>query len=85
MEGYELVLTEGAAMALANVSRREQRKLGGILDGLKTMPFRRGDFQEWDAHGRINEVIVEDEWLVTYWPDHAAHELRVVRLERVED
>ena len=46
-------------MALATALRNEQRKLAAILDRLKVTPFRRGDFQEGDARGRINEVSVE--------------------------
>lgn len=72
-------------MALVTASRRDQRELALILDDLKTAPFRPGDLQERDAQGRVNEVLVVGDWLVTYWPDHAVRELRVVRLERVED
>lgn len=85
MQGYELVLSEPAAMTLANTPRSDQRKLTVILDNVKTMPFRPGDLQERDTHGRVNEVLVAGNWLVTYWPDHAVRELRIVRLERVED
>jgi hypothetical protein len=38
-----------------------------------------------DAQGRVHQVLVAEDWLVTYWPDHAARELRVVRLERIKD
>jgi len=72
-------------MTLATVSRPAQRKLAVILDEVKSAPFRPGDLQERDAQGRVNEVLVVGDWLVTYWPDHAVRELRVVRLERVED
>lgn len=72
-------------MTLATAARSEQRKLAVILDDVKAAPFRPGDLQERDAQGRVNEVLVVGEWLVTYWPDHAARELRVVRLEQVED
>ncbi len=85
MDGYELVLSEAAAMTLATASRPAQRKLAVILDEVKAGPFRPGDLQEHDTQGRVNEVLVVGDWLVTYWPDHAGRELRVVRLEQVED
>ena len=85
MDVYPLVLSEGAAMTFATVALRDRRKLAAILDRLKATPFRHGDLQERDASGRVNEVLVIGEWLVTYWPDHAARELRVVRVERIED
>ena len=37
-----------------------------------------------NAQGRDNEILVVGDWVVTYWPDHAGREIRVVRLERVE-
>jgi len=85
VDAYELVLSEAAAMTLATASRPAQRKLAVILDEVKAAPFRPGDLQERDAQGRVNEVLVVGDWLVTYWPDHAVRELRVVRLEQVED
>lgn len=72
-------------MMLATASRSVQRKLAEILDRMKASPFRPADFQERDAADRMNEVIVEGEWLMTYWLDHAARELGDVRLVRVED
>ncbi|MGH8018837.1 MAG: hypothetical protein ACREIA_11175 [Opitutaceae bacterium] len=85
MAAYELVLSEAAAMALVAASRTEQRRLSALLDRLKADPFRRGDLQERDAQGRANEIWVEGDWIVTYWPDHAVREMRVVRIEQVED
>jgi len=79
------VLSEAAAMTFALAARARQRRLAAVLDRLKAAPFRRGDLQERDSQGRENEILVADDWIVTYWPDHAAREMRVVRLERVED
>lgn len=85
MDSYALVLSEAAAITFATAPRSEQRKLVVILDAVKVAPSRRGDLQERDAQGRVNEVLVVGDWLVTYWPDHAVRELRVMRLERVDD
>lgn len=72
-------------MKLAAASRSEQRKLAAILDAMKLSPFEKGDLRERDTQGRANEVLVVGDWLVTYWADHAVRELRIIRLERVED
>ena len=85
MEAFDLVLSEQVAMTIAMASRAEQRRLTVILDDVKAAPFRPGDLQERDAQGRVHEVLVVGDWLLTYWLDHAARELRVVRLEHVED
>ena len=85
MAPYALVLHEEAARRLAVASRAEQRRLGVILDELKASPFRNGDLQEPDLQGRVNEILIAGDWLVTFWVDHAVREIRIVRLESAED
>ena len=55
------------------------------MDRLKSTPVRPGDLQELDAQGRTNEILLEGEWLLTFRADHAVREIRVVRLESVND
>lgn len=57
----------------------------GLLDAVKADPFRQGEFRQLYATGRSNEVLLLDEWLVTFWSDHAGCEIHVVNLEQVED
>ena len=85
MQAYEVVLHERAWEVLASLGATERRRLLGVLERLKADPFHVGDFRERDQTGRPNEVWLVEEWLVTYWTDHAGHEIRVVNLERVED
>jgi hypothetical protein len=85
VEAYHLVLNEAAAMTLAGASRPVQRRLGRILDEVKSAPFRSGDLQQIDEDGRTYEVVLFDDWLVSFWSDHAVREIRVVNLQRVED
>jgi hypothetical protein len=82
---FGLVWQEEAALALAGGSPRDQRRILDWVDGLKAHPTRPGDYQERDTAGRVNEVTLVGEWLITYWADHAAREVRIVRLEAVED
>lgn len=72
-------------MRLVGASRREQRILSDTMEALKTDPFCVGDFQERDTHDRINEVTLIADWLITYWPDHAAREIRIIKIEYIED
>lgn len=85
MNDYALVLNQGAAMRLVSASRREQRILADSMEALNVDPFCVGDFQESDTQGRINEVALAGDWLITYWSDHAAREIRVIKLEYIED
>ena len=81
---YALVLNEAAARVLAISSRPLQRQVSTILEGLKADPFRSGDFQQADATGRIHQVALLGDWLVTYWSDHAVREIRIVNLEWID-
>ena len=85
MAPYTLVLHEEAARRLAIASRAEQKQLAVIIDDLKGSPFRQGDLQEPDAQQRVNEILLLGNWLVTFWVDHAAREVRIVRLESSKD
>jgi hypothetical protein len=82
---YRLVLNEDAARFLVQASRPAQRRLNVVLDDLKTSPFRSGDLQELDEEGRENEILAIGNWMVTYWTDHAAREIRVTRLESTDE
>jgi hypothetical protein len=85
VQSYELLLHEEAWTALSGASKPERQRLFAHLGSLKDDPFREGDFPEQDACGRRNQVLLLDEWLITYWSDHAAREVRVLALERMDD
>ncbi len=72
---HVLAATQGAA----------RRRLLAVLAQVAVDPFRSGDLQQRDPAGRVHEVALLGEWLVTYWPDHAVREIRVVAPERADD
>jgi hypothetical protein len=80
---YEVILHERAWSILA--AAKEPNRLLALLDQVKGSPFRKGDFQQRDTTGRVNEVALLDDWLVTFWSDHAVAQIHVVNLELVED
>jgi hypothetical protein len=81
VKNYELVLSERAAMTFAGLGRAEQRRIAVTIDALKANPFRPGDLFETDAYGRRHEVLLVGDWLFIFWIDHAAREVRLMRLE----
>jgi hypothetical protein len=85
VRAYQIVLHEEAWAALASVSRPKQKRILRLLEQLQSDPFRQGEFQERDAAGRGNEVTLLEEWMVTFWSDHAAKEIRVLRLEHAAE
>jgi uncharacterized protein YfdQ (DUF2303 family) len=82
---YALVLNEEAAPFLVGASRPAQRRLSVVMDELKASPFLVGDLQELDEQGRENQILVIGNWVVTYWVDHAVKEIRIARLECVDE
>ena len=85
MRPYEVILHERAWAVLAATQGAARQRLLARLDEVKAGPFRSGDFQQRDASGRRNEVLLLDDWLVTFWSDHAGCEIHVVNLEPVEE
>ena len=85
VRAYEVILHERAWAALASAKAVEKHRLLALLETIKGASFRAGDFQQRDASGRSNEVLLAGEWLMTFWSDHAVAEIHVVNQERVED
>ncbi len=85
MRPYEVILHERAWATLAATKGATRQRLLALLDGVKVGPFRTGDFQQRDASGRTNEVLLQGDGLITFWSDHATCEIHVVNLEQVED
>ncbi len=85
MEPYALARHDSAFLAYWAAPVRAQRQILSELELLKADPFRLGDCEEPDTTGRLNQVLLIDEILLTFWSDHAVREVRVVRIERVED
>lgn len=79
--GYEFWLSPEASRSLLGAERRSRRKMEQVLERLSATPFAEPDFRERSVSGRIYEVTCYDELIVTYWVDHAAKDVRVLRIE----
>jgi hypothetical protein len=82
---YEVILHERAWAALNAAKAAEKNRLLALLDEMRAAPFRSGDLQQIDETGRVYEVVLSGDWLVSFWSDHAVREIRVVNLQKVED
>ncbi|MBI2498131.1 MAG: hypothetical protein HYV75_09585 [Opitutae bacterium] len=84
MSDYAYALGEEAVRAFTALSLNQRKHLLREFDRLARLPYQIGDYRESGASGRIYEAKLADETLVTWWSDHAAKEVRIVRIELVE-
>lgn len=84
MAGYTYTLGEVAVHAFAQLPTRQRARLLRIFDRLARLPHQAGDYREAGTSKRLYEVKLIDETLITWWTDHAAKEVCIVRIETVE-
>lgn len=85
VQPYEVILHAQAWGMLAAAKESDKKRLLRLFDEVRIAPFRTGDYRQSDDTGRINEVVLLDDWLVTFWSDHAVHKIHVVNLEEIQD
>ena len=81
---YEFAISGEASRVLFGSTDRIRTKAEDIFEFLSRHPHTPGDFEERTPGGRILQVKVFENLVVTYWADHAVRELRIVRCEVVE-
>lgn len=81
--GYRYVVDAAVLAFFGQCSRREREQLLRTFESLAQVPYQRGDWLRRTSSGRELQMKRFGKWLVTFWPDHAVQELRVVDVERV--
>lgn len=84
MSSYGYALGDEAVHAFTSLPPRRREKLLRVLEHLARFPSQEGDYQETGTSGRLYEVQLSDDLLLTWWVDHAVREVRIVRIERIE-
>ena len=84
MTCYAFVTAEAIKLAFAAATARHQRILYDCFRDLATHPFRQPDFFETDSSGRKVSVPSHDEWLISYWADHAIRQIVIVEVVFVD-
>jgi len=69
---------------LRGLRRPDRRMVEEFLQRLTRQPSLSGDFDAPANDGRIHQVKIVGDWLVSYWADHAAREVRLSGIERIE-
>jgi hypothetical protein len=81
---YGYAFGDEAVHAFIALPAKSRQKMLRICEQLARYPRQSGDYSETGAAGRIYELKLFEELLVTWWGDHAAREVRIIRLERIE-
>lgn len=84
MPPYGYALGDEAVHTFTRLPVRHREKLLRLLDWLAHHPNQSGDYHEPGINGRLYEVKLHDDLLLTWWTDHAEREVLIVRIERVE-
>ena len=81
--GYRYVIAQQAADFALRLPPSEQQRLASACRLLAAQPFRTGDYSTRDDAGRMLQNLLIDDWVLTYWSDHAVKEVRIVELAQV--
>jgi len=81
--GYPCVLAEPVCEAAFRLTPREQIRLARLCRRLANDPFCSGDYETRDRAGRTLQNLLLDDWVITFWTDHAAMEVRIIEAARV--
>lgn len=80
---YSSVLSKEAVAFVVSLSKRSQIKLLDIADRIAISPSGISDVTLADDTGRYIESVLIDEFLLNYWIDHAAKEVRITEIHEV--
>jgi len=81
---YDVVAPVSRLTVFHSARRSERKALLDFFDRLARSPATTSEWAVLDQAGRTNYQTPVGRILVTYWADHAAQEVRIVRLDRVD-
>jgi len=80
VDPYAVFLNRPAHEALIRLKGEKRRAIDKFIDYLSDNPFEEGDFSECDKVGRIVHCKIIGVLAITYYPDHAVKELKIIEL-----
>ncbi len=78
---YAPVFTAEVAEFLLSLPKSRQRRAIRLARQLAANPFVRSDYAILDADGHMQEHLLIEDFVFTYWLDHAGREVRITDLE----
>ena len=80
---YHSHLSLEAVAFVVALPKRKQRLVLDLADQIARHPFKIGDYPAVDAVGRTVENLLLEDYLFSYWVDHAVREVRITEIIRV--
>ena len=81
---YRVFICQAAVDAIANLRGKQRDQLAAFVRSLEADPYNEGDFRETDSSGRDFYTKVIQEYAVSYYPDHAVKEVKVIEVSRAD-
>jgi mRNA-degrading endonuclease RelE of RelBE toxin-antitoxin system len=81
---YRYVLDDSVAESILSLSNRQRERFIQIFRTLADDPFQSGEQTFKDSLGRNIQKKKFDRWLISYWPDHAVKEVRIVGAQQAK-
>jgi hypothetical protein len=81
---YRYALDAEVAEVILSLSSRQRREFVKVFRALAANPHQRGEQTFCDSHNREIQKRRFGLWLISYWPDHAVKEVRIVGVQRAK-
>ena len=78
---YSPVFTAEVADILLGLPQSRQRRVVRLARQLAANPSLRSDYAIADESGQMQEHLLIEDFVFTYWLDHAVRELRITDIE----
>lgn len=78
---YTPVFTAEVADTLLSLPKSRQRRAVRLARQLAASPFVRSDYAIPDEAGQRQEHLLIEDFVFTYWLDHAVREVRITDIE----
>lgn len=77
---YICYLSAEAVSFIVGLSKQKQRKAIDLAERIAASPESISDYQTLDVQGRTIENLLLEEFLFTYWIDHASKEVQLTEI-----
>lgn len=84
LRSFDIVAPLTVYETLQTLRPTQRRPIELLLQQLARQPTLPGNFEALAEDGRIHQVRVIGDWMLSYWIDHAVCEIRLTNLERIE-